>query len=113
MCDTGTLSRTQHPAAMTTQTDSFNFTLILDGGVISDDVLDRLFQAGLDDGTFGQIDGTSIAEFDRAASGLREAVTSAIEDIEHAAPEIRVVSVSADQPLATPRPGCLPWLWLA
>jgi hypothetical protein len=98
---------------MTTQTDSFNFTLILDGGVISDDVLDRLFQAGLDDGTFGQIDGTSIAEFDRAASGLREAVTSAIEDIEHAAPEIRVVSVSADQPLARPRRGCLSWLWLA
>jgi hypothetical protein len=81
---------------MTTQTDSFNFTLTLDGGVISDDALNRLFEAGLDDGTFAEIDGTPIAEFDRAASSWGEAVTSVITDIEDAAPEVRVVSVSTD-----------------
>lgn len=81
---------------MTAETDSYNFTLILEGDVTSDDVLDRLFDAGLDDATFAESDGTPIAEFDREAPSFEEAVVSAIEDIEGAAPELRVVRVAPD-----------------
>lgn len=81
---------------MTAETDSYNFTLILEGDVTSDDVLDRLFDAGLDDATFAETDGTPIAEFDREAPSFEEAAVSAIEDIERAAPELRVVRVAPD-----------------
>ena len=82
--------------AMTTKSDTYNFTLILEGDVSSDELLDRLYEAGLDDGTFGEIDGSAIAEFDREAPSFEEAVVSAIEDIERAAPELRVVRVAPD-----------------
>lgn len=81
---------------MTAQTDTYNFVLILEGDVSSVDVLDRLFGAGLDDATFGEIDGTSMAEFDREAPSFEEAVVSAIEDIERAGPELRVARVAPD-----------------
>ena len=82
--------------AMTTKTNTYNFTLILQGDVTSDDVLDRLYEAGLDDGTFSEIDGSPTAEFDREAPSFEEAVVSAIEEIERAAPELRVVRVAPD-----------------
>jgi predicted DNA-binding transcriptional regulator AlpA len=81
---------------MTTNSDTYNFTLILQGEGISDEVLERLYEAGLDDGTFGEIDGGPIAEFDREAPSFEEAVVSAIEDIEKTAPELRVARVAPD-----------------
>lgn len=81
---------------MTTQTDAYNFLLILEGDVNSEDVLDRLFEAGLDDATFGEIDGMPMAEFDREAPSFEEAVVSAIEDFERAGSEVRVARVAPD-----------------
>ena len=75
---------------MTATSGTHNFTLILHGDVTSDEVLDRLYEAGLDDGTFAEIEGTSVAEFDREAPSLAEAVASAIEGIKRAAPDVRV-----------------------
>jgi len=79
-----------------TQMDAYNFTLILGGDVVSDEVLDRLFEAGLDDGTFGEADGVPVAEFDREAPSFEEGVVSAIQDIERAVPELPVVRVAPD-----------------
>ncbi len=57
-----------------------NFTLIIDGDV--DAKLDALFEAGCDDATFGAVDGTYYAVFDREAPTFDMAVSSAISDIE-------------------------------
>jgi hypothetical protein len=76
--------------------DAYNFTLILGGDVVSDEVLDRLFEAGLDDGTFGEIDGMPVAEFDREAPSFEEAVVSAIQGIERTVPELPVIRVAPD-----------------
>ena len=57
-----------------------NFTLVISGP--AEDKLDELFEAGCDDAMFGVVDGAPYAEFDREAPTLREAVASAIRDIE-------------------------------
>ena len=96
-CEAVAKGRCEMPASEDmTQMDTYNFTLILDGDVVSEAVLNRLFEAGLDDGTFGEVDGTPVAEFDREAPSFEEAVVSVIEDIERAGPELRVARVAPD-----------------
>ena len=57
-----------------------HFTLVIDGDV--DAHIDDLFEAGCDDATFGSVDGTQYAEFDREADSLFHAIISAINDVE-------------------------------
>ena len=60
-----------------------HFTLIVDGpDVQSDAVIDALYEAGCDDALIGRTDGIQYVEFDREASGVVEAVLSAVADIE-------------------------------
>lgn len=71
-----------------------NFTLIIDGDVEAR--LDDLFEAGCDDATFGSIDATHYAVFDRTAPTFDAAVSSAISDVE-SVPGLRVVSTGRDR----------------
>jgi hypothetical protein len=71
----------------------FNFTLIIHGDV--EPRLDDLFEAGCDDATFGSVDGTWYAEFDRSAPALLDAVASSIAAIE-SIPGLSVVRVEPD-----------------
>jgi hypothetical protein len=57
---------------------------------------DRLFNAGCDDGTFGLRCGVPYAAFVRAAPTLREAILSAIADVEGASIGLRVVRIEPD-----------------
>lgn len=56
----------------------YDFTLIFEG----DPAFDALYEAGCDDGTFGETDGVRHVVFTREAPSLIDAVLSAIRDIE-------------------------------
>lgn len=63
-----------------------HFTLIVDGTDLQDDAhIDRLFEAGCDDGTVGRADGIQYIDFDRDAPSFDEAVLSAVTDVERVA----------------------------
>lgn len=72
----------------------YSFTLVIDG-VLDDETLDELFEAGCDDATFGAVDGAHYADFDREAPSLGEALSSAIADVE-SVPGLRVRRVEPD-----------------
>lgn len=57
------------------------FTLVLDR-LPSGVEFDRLFSAGCDDAIFGTEGNLSVAEFDREASSLAEAIVSAVHSLE-------------------------------
>lgn len=59
------------------------FSVVLDR-VPTDDERDALFAAGCDDAAFSMEQGLSIAEFDREAPTLADAIVSAVRDIESA-----------------------------
>ncbi|HET8642811.1 MAG TPA: hypothetical protein VFM37_12785 [Pseudonocardiaceae bacterium] len=64
---------------MTTQA----FTLVLDRRPTGDE-LDALYDAGCDDAIFGQEEGLAVAEFDREAPAMADAIATAVMQIEHA-----------------------------
>ncbi|MGI8982331.1 MAG: hypothetical protein ACR2FY_24130 [Pirellulaceae bacterium] len=56
-----------------------DFTLVLKGAPeLTDDLADRLFEAGCSDGTPGSFCGATQIDFHRAAGSLEEALRSAI-----------------------------------
>jgi hypothetical protein len=69
------------------------FTLILEGVEVTDDVADALYEAGCDDALFGSSDGVVFLDFNREAPSLREAVLSAIADVEKAGVGAKVIRV--------------------
>lgn len=69
-----------------------SFTLIVEGPVDADEVLDALFEAGCDDATFGLVDGAGFADFRRTAPSFLQAASSAIRDVD-SVPEVRVVRI--------------------
>jgi|SRR5215207_438988 len=78
----------------------YSFTLIIDSlgnvdEVFSDEKIDALFEAGCDDATFGSVDGAHYADFNREASTLGEALSSAIAAVE-SVPGLRVRRVEPD-----------------
>ena len=58
------------------------FTLVLQGNLDSDEIIDALYEAGCDDATFGTVDHAGYADFARDAPSFGEAVSSAIADVE-------------------------------
>jgi len=76
----------------------YQFTLTMDGvEEITFEKIDRLFEAGCDDATFGTRCGTHFATFHRDAASAMEAMISAIEDVEGAGIGLRVVRVEPDE----------------
>ncbi len=77
--------------------NTYNFTLLFEGpDALSPEVFDALFNAGCDDASFGAEGSAQFGEFDRDASSYAEAVISAIEDLERAAPGLLVRRVKTD-----------------
>jgi hypothetical protein len=73
------------------------FTLILSGVVeITPELADALFAATKGDIEFNLRSGVAYLEFSRAARTLREAITSAIRDVEGADVGVRVVRVESE-----------------
>lgn len=58
------------------------FTLIIDGDLASEDIVNALFEAGCDDATFSGQAGVGAGDFLREAPTLEEAVMSAILAVE-------------------------------
>src|SRR5688500_13481508 len=74
----------------------FSFTLVLDVDSLSEDLIERLFEAGCDDAMFGTRGGTVVADFDRESPHFATAVISAILDVESAAEALHVLRVELD-----------------
>ena len=76
---------------------SHAFSLILSGvAEITPELADALYAATKGDIELNQRNGVAYVEFERTASSLREAITTAIREIEQAAPGVRVVRVESD-----------------
>lgn len=59
------------------------FTLIVEGPDLqAERVIDALLLAGCDDATVGRADGVQYIEFDREAKSFRQALFSAVQDVE-------------------------------
>lgn len=73
------------------------FTLILSGPTdVDPELADALFEATGGDIEFNVRQGVAYLEFERAASSLRAAVTSAINEVEGADLGVRVVRVESE-----------------
>ena len=60
----------------------YSFTLILAGSPeLTDDLAERLYVAGCDDGSPGMCNGITTIDFHRAAESLEAALRSAIADV--------------------------------
>ena len=73
------------------------FTLVLSGiSDIEPETANSLYEATSGDIEFSSVDGVAFLEFTRRAANLREAITSAIRDVEGANVGARVVRVESD-----------------
>src|SRR5262249_29482712 len=76
-----------------------DFRLILDGvDDLDPRIVDALYEAGCDDGTIGSRAGVVSIGFTRSAPTMREAIASAIRDVERAGIGARVVRVEPEGP---------------
>ena len=77
--------------------NTYNFSLIITPPDLDEEAAaDRLYGDGCDDAIFSVSGGVYEIEFDRGAASLREAVTSAIHDVNRAAIGSQVVRVVPD-----------------
>lgn len=75
----------------------YEFTLILKGSPeLSEEIADRLFESGCDDGSPGTCDGVFSIDFHRTASTLEEAINSAIGNVKLAGFEVKRVEIEAE-----------------
>ncbi|MCI0464869.1 MAG: hypothetical protein L0Z62_48730 [Gemmataceae bacterium] len=73
------------------------FTLILSGvSEITPELADALYEATRGDIEFNLCEGVAYLEFSRTAATLREAILSAIKDVEGAGVGVRVVRVESE-----------------
>lgn len=74
--------------------ETYDFSLVYTGVTdLTDEMLDALYEAGCDDATIGIQNGFFFADFGRAAATFREALISAIEDVERSGQPLRLVRV--------------------
>jgi hypothetical protein len=62
----------------------YGFSLILSAYDVTDEEADKLYEAGCADASILTRDGVTRVQFDREASNLDEALSSAIHDVEQA-----------------------------
>jgi len=76
---------------------TYAFTLVLSGFTnITEQIEDRFFEAGCDDALLSFRDGVPYLDFDREAESPREAILSAVHDVEKAGLGARVIRVEPD-----------------
>jgi hypothetical protein len=79
--------------------DIYHFEFRLDGiDDVTDEVADRLFEAGCDDATPGRSNGEILIGFSRSAPSIKQAILSAIADVHRAGIGARVVRVIPEHP---------------
>jgi hypothetical protein len=75
----------------------YEFTLILKGAwELTEEIADKLFDAGCDDGTPGTCNGVFSIDFHREAHSLESALRSAIAQVKSAGYEVERVEINAD-----------------
>jgi hypothetical protein len=75
----------------------YAFTLILKGTrELTEEMADKLYDAGCDDGTPGTCNGVFSIDFHREADSLESALTSAIAHVKSAGYEVERVEINAD-----------------
>jgi len=80
----------------------YEFSLILKGSPeLTEEIADKLFEAGCDDGTPGTCNGVFSIDFHREGDSLEAAINSAIKNVESAGYEVEHVQINA---AAMPQP---------
>lgn len=80
----------------------YQFSLILKGSPeLTEEIADRLFEAGCDDGTPGTSGGVFSIDFHRQADSLEHAINSAIKNVKAAGYDVEQVQIEAT---AMPQP---------
>ena len=79
---------------------TYGFDVILAQGTdMTEELADRLFDAGCDDGTPGIFCGTPLVSFHREADSLESAIRSAVADVQKAGCVVERVQIEHDSPL--------------
>ena len=77
--------------------NTHTFTLVLSGvAELTSELADALYAATQGDIELNLRDGVAFAEFERTAATLREAITTAIREVEQAGVGVRVVRVESE-----------------
>jgi hypothetical protein len=77
--------------------NKYDFTLVLKGSPeLTDDLADRLFAAGCDDGSPGMSCGITVVDFHREAESLEIALRSAIAQVSSAGCIVERVEIDAE-----------------
>jgi hypothetical protein len=77
--------------------NTHTFTLILSGiAELTPELADSLYEATQGDIELNLRDGVAFVEFEREAATLREAITTAIREVEQATVGVRVVRVESE-----------------
>ena len=85
---------------------TYDFEIILAAGTdMSEELADRLFEAGCDDGTPGTFCGTPCISFHREADSLESAIRSAVADVQRAGCLVERLQIEHDSPLLSSGPG--------
>ena len=75
----------------------YEFTLILKGArELTEEIADKLFDAGCDDGTPGTCNGVFSIDFHREADSLEFALRSAIANVKSAGYEVERMEINAE-----------------
>ena len=80
------------------------FTLVLKQAEVSDESVNALYDAGLEDGTFSTSQGVSRIDVSRDADSLETAIRSAIGQVNSTGLSVARVEIEADQIAAQPAP---------
>jgi len=76
---------------------NYEFDIVLkDLQEISDDLADKLFVAGCDDGTPASGNGLAWVHFDREADSLEEGIASAVKQVQAAGFKVSKVELNAE-----------------
>jgi hypothetical protein len=79
---------------------TFDFEVILASGTeMTEDLADRLYEAGCDDGLPGMSCGAACISFSRSADSLESAIRSAIADVQRVGCVVERVQIERDSPL--------------
>ena len=79
---------------------TFDFEIILAPGTeMTEELADRLFEAGCDDGSPGTCCGVPVIGFSREADCLESAIRSAVADVQKAGCVVERVQIERDSPL--------------
>jgi hypothetical protein len=79
---------------------TYDFEVVLASHIeMTEELADRLYEAGCDDGLPGMACGVACISFSREADSLESAIRSAIADVQRAGCTVERVQIERDSPL--------------